>query len=150
MTDKRPVRAYARTNPKYWTNLTAEDIPPGWIDDMVKRLFDELNRQMQRFENTGSTDPVDTNAGNAPAGRQVKTQKRDENKSTAESREQDARTLARLQASLERLTKMEMDRASLRATTDTRTRGETRAEIQSDVLAHFEPGGTAGQGGEAQ
>jgi hypothetical protein len=148
MTDKRPVRAYARTNPKYWTNLTAEDIPAGWIDDMVKRLFDELNRQMQRFENTGSTDPVDVTAGNASGG--PAQQDRDNEKNAAESREQDARTLARLQASLERLTKMEMDRASLRATKDTRTRGETRAEIQSDVLAYFEPGGTPGASGETQ
>jgi hypothetical protein len=148
MTNAHRGREYARTNPKHWINLTAEDIPPGWIDDMVKRLFEELNRQLLRFEKTGSTDPVDVEAGNASGPAQ--TGERGDEKSIAAAREQDARTLARLQASLERLTKMEMDRASLRATKSSRTRGETRAQIQSDVLARHESGRTRGEGGETR
>jgi hypothetical protein len=30
--------------------VEAEDIPQGWMDDMVKRLFDVLNRRMIRLE----------------------------------------------------------------------------------------------------
>jgi hypothetical protein len=149
MTDTGTARRYARTNPKYWINVTAEDIPPGWIDDMVKRLFEELNRQMERFEKTGSTDPVDINAGNASPGTQTRKNENSSTASEAASREQDARTLARLQASLERLTKMEMDRASLRATKSTRSRSETRADIQSAVLARFEPGATPATNGDS-
>jgi hypothetical protein len=41
---------YPRTNAKHWVGVEAEDIPQGWIDDMVKRLFDVLNRQIIRLE----------------------------------------------------------------------------------------------------
>ncbi|MEJ1967106.1 MAG: hypothetical protein WDN03_00505 [Rhizomicrobium sp.] len=49
--------AVARTHPRHWIGINAEDIPQGWIDDMVKRLFEELNRQILRVENAQHADP---------------------------------------------------------------------------------------------
>ena len=115
-------RAYPRTNAKHWIGVSAEDIPPGWIDDMVKRLFDELNRQMIRAERISEQESDKKNA-------------KGEYDDNPELREKAARTLGRLQSQLERLTQMEMERASLRATKKTRTRTETRADIRRSVLA---------------
>jgi hypothetical protein len=138
-TDPETVRRdFARTNSNYWKNLTAEDIPSGWIDDMVKRLFDELSRQMLRFENTGSTAPI--GEGNEPT-QNKKACNRDD--LTPAQREQDARTLARLEGTLNRLSKLEMQRASLRATKTTRGRTETRGSILSEIMAGSGTGGTS-------
>ena len=130
-------RAYARSHPKHWIGVIAEDIPQGWMDDMVKRLFEELNRQMLRLEKT-STQESD---------------KKDHNDMIADDpdkREKNARTLTRLRTDLEHLTKMEMERASLRATKTTRTRTETRAGIRRSVLAAVESARTRNGTGEPQ
>ncbi len=42
--------AASRTSPKYWVGVEADDIPQGWTDDMVKRLFNVLNCEMIRLE----------------------------------------------------------------------------------------------------
>lgn len=42
--------AYPRENPKHWVGVEADDIPQGWMDDMVKRLFDIINRNLIRIE----------------------------------------------------------------------------------------------------
>jgi hypothetical protein len=42
--------ANPRESIKHWVGVTADDIPPGWIDDMVKRLFEIVNRDMIRLE----------------------------------------------------------------------------------------------------
>ena len=118
-------RAYPRTNAKHWIGVTAEDIPPGWMDDMVKRLFEELNRQMIRAEQASINEPD--------------LKKEAESVKQLETREKHARVLVRLRGELERLTQMEMERASLRATKKTRTRRETRAGIQQDVLDAVQP-----------
>jgi hypothetical protein len=120
-------RVYPRENSQHWIGVSAEDIPPGWIDDMVKRLFDELNRQMIRAEKASSQESDKKDAqGNYP--------------DDPDKREKNARVLARLQTQLERLTSMEMDRASLRATKSTRTPTETRAAIRRKVLAAIDAG----------
>jgi len=127
-------RAYPRTNAKHWIGVTAEDIPPGWMDDMVKRLFDELNRQMIRAEQASINEPD--------------LKKEAESVKQLETREKHARVLVRLRGELERLTQMEMERASLRATKTTRTRTETRAGIRRDVLAAVESARTRNGTGE--
>ena len=38
------------TSAKHWIGVEAEDIPPGWMDDMVRRLFDVVNRDLIRLE----------------------------------------------------------------------------------------------------
>ena len=109
-------RGYARTHPKHWINITAEDIPPGWIDDMVKRLFEELNRQIIRVERVS----------------EQKSDKKDAQgnyEDDPEEREQNARVLASLHRSLERLTAIEAGRAPQRKSRKTEKPGETRARL---------------------
>ena len=130
-------RAFPRTNAKHWIGVTAEDIPPGWMDDMVKRLFDELNRQMIRAEKASINEP-DQKKDEAESDKQL------------EVREKHARVLVRLRGELERLTQMEMKRASLRATKKSRTRNETRADIRRDVLAAVESARTRNGTGDPQ
>ena len=130
-------RALPRTNARHWIGVSAEDIPPGWIDDMVKRLFDELNRQMIRVEQISIQESDKKNASN-------------QHEDNPDVREKAIRTLGRLQSQLERLTRMEMERASLRATKTTRTRNETRAGIRRDVLAAVESARTRNGTGEPQ
>jgi hypothetical protein len=138
-TDTEKVRrVYARTNPKHWIDINAEDIPPGWIDDMVKRLFEELNRQMIRIERTSQ---------------QVSDKKDAQGKyiDDPEEREQHARTLARIQTQLERLTKMEIERASMRVTRKkSRKPSEIRAEIQRAILGAIAPGSASKDNGGAK
>ena len=128
-----------------WKNVTAEDIPPGWIDNMVKRLFDELNRQILRVENLQRQEDSKQPGTGAP-----KTKSDPEQPGDALKREQDSRTLARLQSSLTRLTKMEMERASLRTTKSARTRTEARIAIRRKVLAAIEREEAADRSGESQ
>ncbi|HJW41086.1 MAG TPA: hypothetical protein VJ476_07640 [Rhizomicrobium sp.] len=130
-------RVYPRENSKHWIGVSAEDIPAGWIDDMVKRLFDELNRQMIRAEKASSQE----------------SDKKDHNgkfQDDPDAREKNGRILARLQTQLERLTAMEMDRASLRATKSTRTPTETRAAIRRKVLAAIDAGRIRNGDGESR
>ena len=69
--------------------LKPEDIDSDWLDDMVKRLFNELDRQMKQVEysRTGETD--------------------------AAGRAANARTLASLERTLERLARTERERAAM-------------------------------------
>ncbi len=95
---------YVSTNPKFWKGVTAEDIPQGWMDDMIKRLFDELNRELIRVEDKSRKQsdkewPQTREPPETPADRAA-----------------NARTLASLQHTLERLTRMELQRQSLRET----------------------------------
>jgi hypothetical protein len=78
----------------YWIGREVEDIPTGWMDHMIRRLFDEWNAQMIKLEDL----------------------KNGSNKSdSAKEREGDARTLMQLQRSLTQLIKLETGRAPLRA-----------------------------------
>ncbi len=121
-------RVYARTHPKHWINVTAEDIPPGWIDDMVKRLFDELNRQILRVEHASAAIPDQKRPDGSFA--------HDEN-----MREQHARTLKSLQTSLERLMKLDTARTSQRKTARrTEKPGEHRARLAKKLNLQLESG----------
>lgn len=70
--------------------VTPDDIDTDWLDDMVKRLFKELNRQMCQLENLK------------------------EGSSTGPDRAANARTLGSLERTLERLSRMEREREALR------------------------------------
>lgn len=130
-------REFASTHPDYWKNITAEDIPPGWIDGMVKRLFDELNRQLLRVEKTSIQESEKKDAlGNIP--------------DDPDKREKNTRILGRLQTSLQRLTEMEMERAALRTTKAARSRTESRSAIRRRVLAATQPGGAGKGAGDPQ
>ena len=92
------------TAPDYWIGREADDIPPGWIDHMIRRLFNEWNRQMTRFEKTGEVDKdkaLEVNQKNA-------------REDTPERRERDARLLMQLHRSLKELIILETGRAALR------------------------------------
>ncbi|HEY4941633.1 MAG TPA: hypothetical protein VII56_09395 [Rhizomicrobium sp.] len=120
------ARVYARTHSKHWTNISAEDVPPGWIDDMVKRLFDELNRQLLRVERASEqiSDKKDA-SGKYP--------------DTSDEREQHARTLKSLQTSLERLTLLDAKRETLRKTVRRMEKpGEIRARLAKKLTAQLE------------
>ena len=119
-------RALPRTNPLHWKNISAEDIPPGWIDNMVKRLFEVLNGSLIRIERA-SAQRTDAKG---PNGKYEDDPDRDE---------QDARTIASLQRSLALLTKMEIEGKSRRATKKTRTRIETREAIAKQLAETPEP-----------
>ena len=127
---------FARSNPKHWIGITAEDIPPGWIDDMVKRLFEELNRQMLRAQHSSK---------NALTKKQDGTYD-----DSTDARDQDSLIFSRMQNSLNRLTKLEMERATLRATKGARSRRATRAAIRSKVLGAIERAGNRDRDGEPQ
>ncbi len=72
------------------------EIPEGWIDQMTKRLLDELNRQLIRMENVKNDDF---------------------SKTSATERERDARTLAQLERTLERLSRSAADSKSRKTIT---------------------------------
>jgi hypothetical protein len=135
-TDPETVRReYPRTNPKHWINVTAEDIPPGWIDDMVKRLFEELNRQIIRVERVS----------------EQKSDKKDAQGNYEDDpieREQSARVLASLQRSLERLTVMEAGRAPQRKSRKSEKPGETRARLIQRLADQRERARTGNISGE--
>ena len=71
-------------------DVTPEDIDSEWMNDMVKRLFRELKRQMCQLENLK------------------------EGTSTGPDRAANARTLSSLERTLERLARMERERELLR------------------------------------
>jgi hypothetical protein len=121
------------TRSKDWKGITAEDIPHGWIDNMVKRLFDELNRQILRVENLAEQDEVKQPGTGDREQDKIARKAREMTPAAAASREQDSRTLARLQGSLARLTKMEMERAAIRSTKSNRSRNQHRAKLLRDM-----------------
>jgi len=87
--------AFARTNAKHWDGVEADDIPPGWMDDMVRRLFDILNRDMIRLEQAQICESDKKGPdGKPPPLDFEKTQKH-------------TRLLHQMQSSLERLREME-------------------------------------------
>jgi hypothetical protein len=130
-------RAYARTHSRHWKNITAEDIPPGWIDDMVKRLFEELNAQIIRVTRVSN---------------QVSDKKnhKDEYEDDPVRREQDARVLSSLQRSLKKLTDMEIERSALRRIKASQKPGEHREKVLDILSGKPQPRATRGGNGESQ
>jgi hypothetical protein len=91
--------------PKKLCELMPEDIDEEWMDLMVKRLFRELDRQLNAIEQ----DKVSDN----PA-----------------KKAQVARTLASMERSLGRLTRIEMERAAKREQKVTGTNDDKRAILE--------------------
>jgi len=102
--------SYAREHPRAWIDRAPENLPQGWIDDMVRRLLEECNRQLIKLENASK------NASD----------KQDEPR----LREQNARVLAALRREFREALVMEDDRAVKR---DTRT-----AQDAHDAVAALE------------
>ena len=129
--------AHPRESFKHWIGVTAEDIPQGWMDDMVKRLFEQLNRELIRAENVSKQ----------------QTETKDHNDKIVDDpnrREQAARILTRLRTDLERLTKMESERASIRATKSARKPSAARAKLARQLAETPEPGAAGGIPGKAE
>lgn len=85
-----PVRHTSAPISPAAAGVTPEDIDSEWMNDMVKRLFKELNRQMCQLEGLK------------------------EGSSTGPDRAANARTLSSLERTLERLARMERERELLR------------------------------------
>lgn len=85
--------------------VTPDDVDTKWMDDMVKRLFKELNRQMCQLENLK------------------------EGTSTGPDRAANARTLGSLERTLERLARMEREREALREKKVAKKNDEARAAL---------------------
>jgi hypothetical protein len=88
-----------------------------WLDDMVKKLKAELEAQLKRVCEGGRT------KNGAPA------------KSTPAARAADARTLAVLERTLERLARMEQARAAVRETKVSQEGARDALERRLDKLA---------------
>jgi len=94
--------AWAR---KRTCELKPEDIDQNWMDLMVKRLFRELDRQLNQIEK-GDT-PKDASA-----------------------RALNARALAAMERSLGRLTRIEKERVSMRDTKIATPKDDKRAQLE--------------------
>ncbi len=92
--------------PKNLCDLMPEDIDDEWMDLMVKRLFRELDKQLNLIE---KADPPKTAAEKA----------------------QVARTLASMERALGRLTRTEMERAARREQKVAGTNDDKRAILES-------------------
>jgi len=113
--------------PGAWIGRQAEDIPPGWMDHNIRRLFDVWNVQMIKLEDR-------KNGANAS--------------NDAESRAQDARTLAQLERSLAALIKLETARAALRSTKVATNDDETRAAFERRLAKRAAASGAPDISGE--
>ncbi len=105
-----PPGAEALWRPLRFFELTPEDVTPEWMDLMVKRLLRELDRQLNLVEKSGV--PAD-----------------------ASERAANARTLASLERALERLTRLENERASRRERKVAMSADDARAELQRRLYA---------------
>jgi len=91
-TDEPTDRVYAETAMGAWVGRKAEDVPPGWMDNMVRRLLEQVNRQLIKFE-----DPKVNDEKNDP-----------------ETRDLSSQTLHRLELTINRLIRTETQRAAMR------------------------------------
>jgi hypothetical protein len=112
---KQSGSAFARENPKHWIGVEVEDIPQGWMDDMVKRLFEVLNRDMIRLE------AEQISPGNTP----------DDNLDLEKAAKQ-SRLLTQMRTNLEKLRKMETKRQAKKPQA-TVNDDDARAELQRQV-----------------
>jgi hypothetical protein len=104
-----PVVAAENAARRTQEKLKPEDVDSDWLDDMVKRLFNELDRQMKQVE--------DSRTGQADA----------------QGRAANARTLASLERTLERLSRTERERAAQRTSKALTKDGNRRAEIERKI-----------------
>jgi hypothetical protein len=94
--------AYTRTHPKHWEGVVAEDIPHGWMDDMVKRLFEMINRDLIRLESA----QLKVNSEKDPDGKPLP----EDLETVLVSVAKKERLVAQIQRSMERLSQMEFKR----------------------------------------
>jgi hypothetical protein len=97
--------------------IAPHDIDNEWMDDMTKRLFKELKRELSQLENAK---PTATN-----------------DKEDAAARALNARTLDSLQKTLERMNRMEAQRADRRARKGTVSPAEAREELEGEIIAIY-------------
>ena len=105
---------------KSWVGVTADDIPPGWIDDMVKRLFEIVNRDMIRLEGIQLRESDQTAAGDP-----VK---------ALEAVRQRERLATEIRRNLEKLSELETKRAQPRK----QTRRKTATVDDDEALRELE------------
>ncbi len=91
-----------------------QDIDSDWMDQMANRLFVELKRELSQLENSKPRTEHD--------------------KADASVRALNARTLDSLQRTLERLNRMEAQRAARRAASGTLKPSEARARLRSRIV----------------
>jgi leucyl-tRNA synthetase len=89
-----------------------DDVDSEWMDQMVKRLFKELQRQLARVE---ATKPEDNDT------------------KTAAVRTANVRTLSAIERTLERLARMEQQRVASRKVRTTARNDELRAQLQHKI-----------------
>ena len=119
---------YPRENSKHWIGRDAEDVPPGWMDDMVRRMLEQVNRQLIKLED-------------------LKNDEREPN--DPKTREQNARTLDRLERMLDRLVRLETARVVLRSTKVASSHEGARAALIGDFNKLLGPGHQVEIPGEA-
>jgi hypothetical protein len=107
-TEKRTGRQYADTAMGAWVGREADDVPPGWMDNVVRRLLEQVNRQLIRAEDIKS----------------------DTDENDAKTRDLNSRTLQRLELMLGRLIRLETERAKTRTTKASDTNGSAMEELQ--------------------
>jgi len=113
--------AHPRESYKHWIGVSAEDIPQGWMDDMVKRLFEILNRDMIRLEGAQIAESDTKEPGGTVSH------------SALEQVAKKERLLAQMQRSLERLTEMELKRVRTRKPKKARSDDEARRELKRRI-----------------
>lgn len=125
MTSTEPgARAFPRTNAKHWVGITADDIPQGWMDDMVRRLFDVLNRSMIRLE-TAAAPAVDESADDIK-----------KRKALIDDTARKVRLVNQMQTALERLSEMETKRVTTRKMRmEARSYDDARRELKRRIDA---------------
>ncbi len=92
--------------------ITPKDVKPSWLDNMVKRLFKELNKQLARIE---ATKPDD----NDPK--------------TASVRVHNIRALSSIEQTLERLARLEQQRVASRKVRSLARNEELRIKIEHRI-----------------
>jgi erythromycin esterase-like protein len=98
--------AQAAARKRELSNLNPDDIDSEKVDQMVRRLFNELDRQLKQAE-------------------QSRNQSND-----ATARAADARTLASLERTMEHLSRIERDRAAMRNSRASKKNEAVRKEIE--------------------
>jgi hypothetical protein len=108
MTKDETDRHDADADMDAWVDRVADDVPFGWMDNMVRRLLKQVNEQLKKFED--GTKKEETN--------------------TADNRDLNSQTLHRLELTLGRLIRLETERAKTRATKASDTNGSAMEELQ--------------------
>ncbi len=111
MTDRQTICADgALTLADLWAlGIRPEDVDEGWMDEMVKRLFHELRKQISQLETA---------------------MKKDDSPEQAGRRATNARTLNSLERTLERLARLEQQRVLSRETKVAAKDDDTYAELE--------------------